>query len=933
MKKLTLLLAIFLCIQIRAQEVKINGNEFHVNGKQIWFNGINTPWHKFVDFGRQDFDYDWWSNEFARYPANKINLARVWIHMSGELSPAITDSGFVTGASELFWKHMDHLFKVSRENEVYLMPALFSFDITKAGYQTYEQWRLFIQSPEKIQSYIDNVLLPMLARYENEPYLVAWEICNEPEWMFENTEHGPQKWQDVQVFHAMLAAAIHKNSKKMVTTGSAAPKWNSPIYDHWGDAEGNMFSDSALAASIGDEDAFMDFYQYHWYPWQTQWMGSPFTNTTKYYEVDDRPVIVGESEGNDVCDQWFCQTVVDMYENAYLNGFDGVCAWKTPQNDGHGTFENIAVATNAFFDNHPHLVYPIFDPVLVTDVSVEPASKLLCMGEPFKLNVTIEPGNATNKNVIFTSDNDKVVTVDENGNIMTVGIGNAIITVETEDGGFTDECAIQVDDCVVPITSLELSPGAIEIPLGATEMLNLTILPANATNLELTWSSSDSGIAVISENGEVQAVGLGIAEVGVATADGKISDVSTVTVINPGSCDDPVLISMPFEKDGAGEFCWKVTGDIQYINSWNADLVEVNGVEITNNWTNSFPDKINGYYYIKFKAKVAWAHIEIEGESVGVEQYELITSVVGSGTITPAKGTFDKGQQVVLTATPSEGYVFESWGGDVIGNSNTLSLVMDSDKNIVATFIPVSTTQFVLTTTVEGNGAISVSPDQYLFDSGRVVTVTAEPFTGFKFTNWSGDVSGTQVSQKITMDMDKSIVAHFEEDINPPLCEDYTTISAPFSYDGKGDECWVTMDEISYINSWNLDKLTVNGVDFTNVYVSQLPAKINNSYYINYESSVNWGHIGIAGEKSKSIDIIDESFVFVNSNKEIVVKVSEKQIGSIFRLYDLNGAVLFEQTLQSAESLISVNQSINAGAYIVTIFNSQQICKHKVLIQ
>ncbi|MGD9223305.1 MAG: hypothetical protein PVH22_08670, partial [Desulfobacteraceae bacterium] len=72
-----------------SQEVSISGNHFVVNGSQIWFNGINTPWHLFGDFGRTDFDYQWWTDEFARYSANHINLARVWIHCSGEVSPDI----------------------------------------------------------------------------------------------------------------------------------------------------------------------------------------------------------------------------------------------------------------------------------------------------------------------------------------------------------------------------------------------------------------------------------------------------------------------------------------------------------------------------------------------------------------------------------------------------------------------------------------------------------------------------------------------------------------------------------------------------------------------------------------------------------------------------------------------------------------------------
>jgi cellulose 1,4-beta-cellobiosidase len=70
------------------------------------------------------------------------------------------------------------------------------------------------------------------------------------------------------------------------------------------------------------------------------------------------------------------------------------------------------------------------------------------------------------------------------------------------------------------------------------------------------------------------------------------------------------------------------------------------------------------------------------------------------------------------------------------------------------------------------------------------------------------------------------------------------TITAPFTRDGTGTFCWQSSNLGSYINSWNLANLTVNGVNLTNVYVSaaNLPAKLNGFWYVSYTSSVAWGH-------------------------------------------------------------------------------------------
>jgi hypothetical protein len=70
------------------------------------------------------------------------------------------------------------------------------------------------------------------------------------------------------------------------------------------------------------------------------------------------------------------------------------------------------------------------------------------------------------------------------------------------------------------------------------------------------------------------------------------------------------------------------------------------------------------------------------------------------------------------------------------------------------------------------------------------------------------------------------------------------TITAPFTQDGVGAFCWQSTNLGSYINSWNLASLTVNGVNETNLYVAagSLPAKVNGYWYVSYNSAVSWGH-------------------------------------------------------------------------------------------
>jgi endoglucanase len=79
----------------------------------------------------------------------------------------------------------------------------------------------------------------------------------------------------------------------------------------------------------------------------------------------------------------------------------------------------------------------------------------------------------------------------------------------------------------------------------------------------------------------------------------------------------------------------------------------------------------------------------------------------------------------------------------------------------------------------------------------------------------------------------------------PGACSPVTaTITAPFTKDGVGTFCWQTSNLGSYVNSWNLASLTINGVDFTNKYVSSssYPAKINGFWYVSYTGNFAWSH-------------------------------------------------------------------------------------------
>ena len=88
-------------------------------------------------------------------------------------------------------------------------------------------------------------------------------------------------------------------------------------------------------------------------------------------------------------------------------------------------------------------------PVTVTGVTLNMGSLEVAVGEPRQLTATVSPANATHPDVVWTSSNEAVATVDQTGLVTAVAAGSATISVTTNDGGFTADCAVTVPVTVV----------------------------------------------------------------------------------------------------------------------------------------------------------------------------------------------------------------------------------------------------------------------------------------------------------------------------------------------------------------------------------------------------------------------------------------------------------------------------------------------------
>jgi hypothetical protein len=148
------------------------------------------------------------------------------------------------------------------------------------------------------------------------------------------------------------------------------------------------------------------------------------------------------------------------------------------------------------------------------------------------------------------------------------------------------------------------------------------------------------------------------------------------------------------------------------------------------------------------------------------DMYTLAVQVTGQGSVgvDPQKDQYESGEQVVLTATAASGWRFTGWQGDLSGSTNPATLVMNSDKSVTAVFVQDEPDMYTLAVQVTGQGSVSVNPEKDQYESGEQVVLTATAASGWRFTGWQGDLSGSTNPATLVMDSDKSVTAVFVQD-------------------------------------------------------------------------------------------------------------------------------------------------------------------------
>lgn len=297
----------------------------------------------------------------------------------------------------------------------------------------------------------------------------------------------------------------------------------------------------------------------------------------------------------------------------------------------------------------------------VESVALNKHELALYDGESGQISATITPSDATEKGLVWTSSNEAVAFV-SNGKIAAVGVGTTTIKVASvENAEKYDECVVTVTkkDTTIHVTSVSVAEGSFELDLGGTYTAKptVTVLPEDATNKKVNWTSSDPAkVLVDSSTGAITAIAVTEEPVTITASSDEnsaLKDTLTVTVKDTTDHDiHPESVSLPETLE-----------------------LDLNGGGTATINATVLPEKAGN-------KKVAWTV-----SAAGVVNVESIGDTTGKVTAL-AKGT------VTLTATTEDGGLVDTCEVTVIDTKVYVNSVVIKHEGEVATDLDINIGSF-----------------------------------------------------------------------------------------------------------------------------------------------------------------------------------------------------------------------------------------------
>ncbi len=313
------------------------------------------------------------------------------------------------------------------------------------------------------------------------------------------------------------------------------------------------------------------------------------------------------------------------------------------------------------------------------------------MGKIAELSALVQPADATDKTVKWSSDNESIAIVDENGNVTAVAPGLAIITVTSVSNPSVKAiCRVTVETDIVVVANIMINRSSLEMYEGETFNLTATVTPENATDPTVTWRSSDKSVAEVSQEGVVTAKSAGKAVIYASSSNGLTVDCD-VTVY--ARIVDPTSISL-------------TNTELLMREGFTADLIAVVG-----------PDDATD-------KSVTWASSD---EAIATVDQNGIVTAIKQG-VTTITATTVNGLEAVCTVTVVPVVIAVE---EITLNRSSLELIKGDTFDLIATIKPDDATDKTVTWKSSDRAVVTVSDDGVITGVGiGIATVYASSSNG-----------------------------------------------------------------------------------------------------------------------------------------------------------------------------------------------------------
>lgn len=339
----------------------------------------------------------------------------------------------------------------------------------------------------------------------------------------------------------------------------------------------------------------------------------------------------------------------------------------------------------ALADEIPTTGDPGSTPIAVTGVSLNKSNVRLIMGGSEQLQAIIEPANATNSTLKWSSSNESIVRVSSDGTITPMAAGQAAITVMTVDGSFSAACLIEV---YVPVTGVSLR-DQLTISVGNNETLTATVMPSSAENKNVTWRSDNPSIAEVDSSGRVTGKVVGSTRITVTTEQGQFSASCNVTV---GGTTGGIVWREASIQVSNGRSAWA------YVSATTSD-VDVTRLKFTS--SNSSIASVSAN-------RMVGRELEVQIKGAGAGQ-ATVTATTPDGT---------KSAQCTVNVTQSV--------TEIRLSSENISVAINGTATISATAMPVSASNKNVVWSSDNNGIATVQNGIITGKSAGTVNIWAK---------------------------------------------------------------------------------------------------------------------------------------------------------------------------------------------------------------